>query len=80
MRLFHADPQFCPCDLERLLTLVLKGNWPLCSKWHHVMKYFSTMRPKTKSENVMADVYLSIAVAGVNALVVMGVAFAFVLI
>jgi len=44
------------------------------------MKYFSTMRPKTKSENVMADVYLSIVVAGVNTLVVMGVAFAFVLI
>ena len=43
------------------------------------MKYLSTMRPKTKSENVMADVYLGIAVAGVNSLVVMGVAFAFVL-
>ena len=37
---------------------------PLCSKRHRVMKYLSTMRPKSKSENVMTDVYLGVAVAG----------------
>ena len=45
------------------------------------MKYFSTKRAtKFQSEKIMADVYLGIAIAGVNSLVVMGVAFAFVLI
>ncbi len=43
------------------------------------MKFFSTMRPRISSEIVMADVYLGIAVAGVNSLVVMGVAVAFML-
>jgi hypothetical protein len=37
-------------------------------------------RTKFQRENVMADVYLGIAIAGVNALVVMGAAFAFALI
>jgi hypothetical protein len=37
-------------------------------------------RTKFQRENVMAEVYLGIAIAGVNALVVMGAAFAFALI
>jgi hypothetical protein len=35
---------------------------------------------KFQSENVMADVYLGIAIAGANALIVMAVAIAFVII
>jgi len=35
---------------------------------------------KFQSENVMADVYLSIAIAGANTLIVMAVAIAFVII
>jgi len=35
---------------------------------------------KFLSENLMADVYLGIAIAGVNTLIVMGAAFAFVII
>ena len=35
---------------------------------------------KFQPENVMADVYLAIAIAGANTLVVMGVAIAFVII
>ena len=37
-------------------------------------------RTKFQSENVMADVYLAIAIAGANTLIVMGVAIAFVII
>jgi hypothetical protein len=35
---------------------------------------------KFQSEKVMADVYLAIAIAGANTLIVMGVAIAFVII
>jgi len=35
---------------------------------------------KFQSENVMADVYLSIAIAGANTLIVMAVSIAFVII
>jgi hypothetical protein len=35
---------------------------------------------KFESENVMADVYLAIAIAGANTLIVMGIAIAFVII
>jgi hypothetical protein len=34
---------------------------------------------KVQSEKVMADVYLAIAIAGANTLIVMGVAIAFVI-
>jgi hypothetical protein len=40
----------------------------------------SSRQTKFLSENLMADVYLGIAIAGVNTLVVMGVAIAFVII
>jgi hypothetical protein len=40
----------------------------------------SSRQTKFLSENLMADVYLGIAIAGVNTLIVMGAAFAFVVI
>jgi hypothetical protein len=40
----------------------------------------SSRQTKFLSENLMADVYLGIAIAGVNILIVMGAAFAFVVI
>jgi hypothetical protein len=40
----------------------------------------SSKQTKLLSENLIADVYLGIAIAGVNALIVMGAAFAFVVI
>ena len=35
---------------------------------------------KFQSENLMADVYLGVMIAGVNTLIVMGAAFAFVVV
>jgi hypothetical protein len=40
----------------------------------------SSRQTKFLSENLMADVYLGIAIAGVNTLIVLGAAFAFVVI
>ena len=40
----------------------------------------SSRQTKFLSENLVADVYLGIAIAGVNALIVMGAAFAFVVV
>ena len=37
-------------------------------------------RTKFQSENLMADVYLGIMIAGINTLIVLGTAFAFVVI